>query len=169
MIHHEGSHSWREKGTGIARIAFGAVWAVDAYLKWQPGFQNNFLGFLTGALDGQPAAVQAWINLWIRVVQADPKLFAVIVACTETAIAAGLLLGAFSNLTAAAGTLLSLVIWTTAEGFGGPYVSGSTDVGAAIVYVILFAALFFARAGSSFGLDRRLTPALGRWGFLASP
>jgi len=37
----------------ILRIAFGLVWAVDAWFKWQPDFINNFSSYLTGSLDGQ--------------------------------------------------------------------------------------------------------------------
>jgi len=77
-------------------------------------------------------------------------------------------LGLFSNLTFAVGALLSLMIWSTAEGFGGPYRAGSTDIGTAIIYALVFAGLFLAAAGRSIGLDRRLGPALGRWAFLAS-
>ncbi len=45
--------SWRLKGMAILRIAFGLVWAVDAWFKWQPDFINNFSSYLTGSLDGQ--------------------------------------------------------------------------------------------------------------------
>ncbi len=38
------------------------------------------------------------------------------------------------------------VIWSTAEGFGGPYTAGSTDIGAAIIYVLVFLALWFGHA-----------------------
>jgi thiosulfate dehydrogenase (quinone) large subunit len=30
-----------------------------------------------------------------------------------------------------------LMVWAVGEGFGGPYVAGSTDVGTGIVYVML--------------------------------
>lgn len=66
------------------------------------------------------------------------------------------------------GILLSVVIWTTAEGFGGPYSAGSTDIGAAIIYPLVFAGLFLSSAGLYYGVDRKLTGALGRFGFLAS-
>ena len=160
--------SWRFKGIAVLRIIFGLVWAVDAWFKWQPDFINKFSDYLTGALDGQPAIVQAWINFWINIVQIDPHVFAHIVAISETAIALGLILGVFSNLTNLGGALLSLVIWSTAEGFGGPYVAGSADIGSAIIYALVFGGLFLANAGLVWGLDRRLTPALGRLGFLAS-
>jgi hypothetical protein len=53
----------------------------------------------------------------------------------ETAIALALIFGLFSNLTYVNGALLLVIIWTKAEGFGGPYTAGSTDIGAAIIYV----------------------------------
>lgn len=160
--------SWRTNGIAVLRVLFGLIWAVDAWFKWQPDFINKFTDYLTGALDGQPAAVQAWINFWINVVQVNPRIFAYVVALGETAVALGLILGVMSNLTDIGGALLSLVIWSTAEGFGGPYQAGSTDIGSAIIYVLVFAGLFLANAGLVLGFDRRLTPMLGHWGILAS-
>jgi uncharacterized membrane protein YphA (DoxX/SURF4 family) len=160
--------SWRVKAIGLLRIVFGIVWAIDASFKWQPDFINKFGDYLSGALEGQPAAVQAWINFWINLVQVNPRVFAYVVAFGETAVALGLILGIFSNLTDICGALLGLAIWSTAEGFGGPYAAGSTDVGAAIIYVLVFVALFLVKAGLIMGIDSLLTPALGRWGTLAS-
>ena len=90
------------------------------------------------------------------------------VAVGETALAAALILGAFSNLSYIGGTLLALVIWTTAEGFGDIFKKESMDVGAAIIYVIVFAGLYLSQAGLALGVDRWLTPKLGRWGWIAS-
>lgn len=160
--------AWRLNGLGLLRIVFGIIWLVDGWFKWQPEFIGKFTDYLTGALEGQPAAVQAWINFWINIVNVDPRILAYVVALGETAIAVGLLFGVFSNLTYLGGTLLSLVIWSTAEGFGGPYAPGSTDIGAAIIYVLVFAGLYLTSSGLYMGLDRRLTPLLGRWGLLAS-
>jgi uncharacterized membrane protein YphA (DoxX/SURF4 family) len=159
---------WRFKGIGILRIVFGIVWAIDAYFKWQPDFRDNFTSYLTGAQNGQPWPVHHWIQFWVSVVGVDPTVFAYAVAIGETVIALALILGAFTNLTSVIGTLLSVVIWSTAEGLGGPYQAGSTDIGAAIIYVLVFAGLFLSAAGLYFGLDRGLTSALGRFGFLAS-
>jgi thiosulfate dehydrogenase (quinone) large subunit len=160
--------SWRFSGIGILRIVFGIVWGIDAWFKWQPDFVNNFSGYLTSAQDGQPWPVHHWIGFWVNVVHVDPTVFAYLVAVGETAIALALILGVFSNLTYLVGVLLSIVIWSTAEGFGGPYQAGSTDIGAAVIYVLVFAGLFLSAAGLYLGLDRRLTPWLGRWGVLAS-
>lgn len=159
---------WRLKAIGGLRILFGIAWAVDAWFKWQPEFIRGFTSYLTGAQEGQPAWVKSWIGFWVNVVKVDPHVFAHAVAVAETLVAIGLVFGLFSNLTYVLGALLTLVIWTTAEGFGGPYVAGSTDIGGAIIYVIVFGALFVSAAGLYLGLDRRLTPKLGRWSFLAS-
>ena len=160
--------SWRLTGIVILRIVFGLVWAVDAWFKWQPDFTGNFSDYLTGALKDQPAAVKAWIDLWINAVSVDPHVFAHAVAVGETLVALGLIFGVLSHLTDLGGILRSLVIWSTAEGFGGPYMAGSTDIGAAIIYALVFVGLFRSSAGIYVGLDRRVTTALGRWAFLAS-
>ena len=128
------------------RIAFGAVWAVDAYFKWQPSFISNFTDYLTGNLDSQPRAVQAWIDLWVHIVGVNPQLFAIMVAVAEPAIALALIFGVAPRLATIGGMAMSLVIWSTAEGFGGPYTAGSTDIGAAIIYVLVFLALSFGHA-----------------------
>lgn len=160
--------AWRLKGFGVLRIVFGVVWGIDAWFKWQPDFVNSFTTYLTGAQGGQPWLVHHWIGFWINTVGINPTFFAYATAVGETAIAVALILGAFTNLTSIVGTLLAVVIWSTAEGFGGPYHAGSTDVGAAIIYVLVFAGLFLGAAGLYYGLDRKLTPALGRFGYLAS-
>ncbi len=159
----------RTQAIGVLRIIFGLVWAVDAAFKWSPAFINKFSDYLAGAKDGQPQLVKDWIDFWVKIVKVDPHVFAHLVAVGETAVAIGLILGAFSNLTYVVGGVLALVIWTTAEAFGGPYHVGSTDIGAAVIYVIVFAGLFLATAGRYLGLDTRLARHLpGRWADLAS-
>jgi nitrite reductase (NO-forming) len=37
--------------------------------------------------------------------------------------------------------VFALFIWSIPEGFGGPFVPGATDVGAGLVYVLVFATL----------------------------
>jgi len=161
--------NWRERGVGIARIIFGLVYVVAATLKWQPQFQNTFVQQISAVSDGQPAPIQAWISFWTHLVSINPLLFARIEATTETAIAVFLIFGIFSNLTYIVGIFLSLGIWSTAEGFGGPYIPGhSTDIGTAFPYAILFAVLLFLSAGRYYGVDQWLTSKLGRLGFLAS-
>ena len=160
--------SWRLNGIGTLRIVFGVVWGVDAWFKWQPGFINGFSDYLSGAQQDQPLLVHHWIDFWINLVGVDPTVFAYLVAIGETAIALTLILGILTNLTTVAGSALALIIWSTAEGFGGPYTSNTVDIGAAVIYVLVFAGLFLSSAGLYVGYDRKLSAALGRFGFLAS-
>lgn len=162
-----GSNS-RSLMIAMTRISFGLVWAVDAYFKWQPAFENNFVDYLKETFSGQPALIQKWLDFWIHIVSANPHVFARIVALGETGIAIGLILGLFSNLDYAAGALLSLVIWSVPEGFGGPYAPGATDIGAGVIYVFGFLGLFLLSAGQYYGLDHVLRSKLGRWNFLSS-
>ena len=159
---------WRETGFGCLRIVFGVIWSFDASFKWRPAFIDHFAAYLSQAAEGQPRAERAWIDFWIDVVKVEPHAFAYFIAVAETLIAILLLVGLFSNLTYVAGVALSLVIWSTAEGFGGPYMPGSTDIGTAIIYAIVFIALFLASAGRYVGLDGLLADRLGRVRSLAS-
>jgi hypothetical protein len=34
--------------------------------------------------------------------------------------------------------VFSLLIWSVAEGFGGPHTSGATDIGTSVIYVVVF-------------------------------
>ncbi len=166
--HTIGELTVRRRAAGAARILFGLVWAIDAFFKWQPDFYTKFTSYISGAAQGQAPWVVSWLDFWVNLVKGAPATFGILVAIIETLIAAGLILGVFSNLVQLGGGLFALAIWTTAEGFGGPYAPGSTDVGTAVIYAILFIALFASRSGMSLGLDGLLTPRLGRFGFLAS-
>jgi uncharacterized membrane protein YphA (DoxX/SURF4 family) len=150
-----GVPEWRGRAIAVVRIAFGVVWAVDAWFKWQPTFVNGFTGYLAGAKGGQPHLVKSWIDLWVNIVKVNPSLFAHLLAVAETTVAVGLIFGIFVNLAYVNGTLLAVLIWSTAEGFGGPYKAGSTDIGAAIIYVLVFAGLFLAGSGRYLSLDAR--------------
>ncbi|MBV9688818.1 MAG: hypothetical protein JO202_03800 [Ktedonobacteraceae bacterium] len=159
----------RAKSIAALRVAFGLVWVVAAWLKWQPEFQNKFLDQVTAAQNGQPPLIHAWIGFWAGIVSVNPLLFARIEASTEAALAVLLILGLFSNLSYVVGILLALGIWSTAEGGGGPFKAGqSTDIGTALPYALLFGVFLVISAGRYYGLDQWLTPRLGRLGFLAS-
>lgn len=145
---------WRLNGIGLLRILFGIVWGIDAWFKWHRDFVNNFKDYLTSAQQDQPWAVHHWIGFWVNTIGVDPTVFAYIIAAGETAIAIALILGVFINLTSVVGVLLGVVIWSTAEGFGGPYKAGSTDVGAAIIAPWCFAGLCLSSAGLYYGFDR---------------
>ncbi len=149
-----------DKHFAVLRIIFGAVWLIDAVFKWAPSFMNDFTGYLMAGANGQPAIVQAWIGMWVKGVSVDPHVFAIFVAVSETAIALGLLFGVLTEIAIAGGIAMTLVIWSTAQGFAGPYVPGSTDIGAALIYAMLLTALWLGKSWRYYSVDRFLKPII---------
>jgi nitrite reductase (NO-forming) len=128
--------------TSIIRIAFGVIWLVDAFFKWQPQFLNHYLDFLTSAAANQPAFLGGWFSMWTHIISVNPLAFAYATAGIETLTAIGLVLGFAKRVGYIFAAIFSLLIWSTAEGFGGPYTSGSTDIGTGIIYTLVFILLF---------------------------
>jgi nitrite reductase (NO-forming) len=125
----------------IARVIFGIIFSIDAYLKWLPGYRNTYLSQLKTVAHGQPSWLHGWFHLWITVQSSAPTVFAVLTGIAETGLALCLLLGVARRLGYTAGAVYTLLIWGIGEGFGGPYTAGTTDVGTGIVYTLLFATL----------------------------
>ena len=135
------------------RIIFGLMWAVDAVFKWQPAFRDGFLDQIKSAGQGQPSWLNSWFHFWSSFLGHNPHLFAVLTAIIESLIAVTLIIGFARRSTYLAAAIFSLLIWSVAEGFGGPYTGSSTDIGTGIIYAVVFFALY--------GLDRlAVTP---RW------
>jgi len=142
-------------GTAL-RVAFGVIWAVSAALTWTADFANHYVGYLHNAATGQPAWSAWWFQLWIALVTPHAGFFVWATRIAETALALALLLGFARKTTYIVGILFSLLVWSTAEGFGGPYSVGANNIGAAISYVLVFAALIVInqRSGPSpYSLD----------------
>jgi nitrite reductase (NO-forming) len=153
----------RATGIALLRIAFGGIWAVDASLKWQPAFQANFQQILSDVAKGQPGFLGWWFGLWQLVVSGHAPIFGILTASTETYLALALLTGLARKFTYSLGILYGLFVWSVAEGFGGPYVPGTTtDVGAAIIYSLLFLALLLADAGR-FSVDSLIERKVTAW------
>lgn len=154
--------------TAILRILLGSAWAVNAVLKWLPAFGAAFFSMLTGASQDQPAFLKPWFGL-VTSIASDGRapLFAFGSAAIETYLAVALLTGFARKVTYSVGAIYTVLIWATAEGFGGPYVPGSsTDVGAAIIYTLLFLMLLIHDAGVGFSrlsLDNVLERRLPGW------
>jgi uncharacterized membrane protein YphA (DoxX/SURF4 family) len=160
-------NSRRLTGLAVLRIAFGVIWAVDASLKWQPAFRANFQQILSGVADGQPGFLSWWFGLWQFVVSGRAPIFAILTASTETYLAVALLTGFARRFTYSVGILYGLFVWSVAEGFGGPYMPGTTtDVGAAIIYSLLFIALLLVDAGR-FSVDRLIEKRLPAWRWIS--
>lgn len=116
------------------RILFGFVWSIDAFFKWQPAFQKRYLDILVGAVKDQPWFLKSWFDTWIILISSQTQFFIYATVVTETYIAVALLFGFAKRFTYILALVFSLLIWSTAEGFGGPYTAGATDIGTGIVY-----------------------------------
>lgn len=127
--------------SSAVRAAFGLIWAINAYLTWQPGFSAHYVGYLQNAANGQPTWLQFWFSAWIGLVTPAAGIFVWLTRIIETLIAIGLLFGLARKWAYVFEAIFSLLIWSTAEGFGGPYTTGVTNLGPALVYVLVFIAL----------------------------
>jgi nitrite reductase (NO-forming) len=154
--------------TATLRILLGLAWTANAALKWFPAFSAGFLSMLTGVSENQPAFLKPWFG-FVTAVASDGRatFLALGSAGIETYLAVALLTGFARKLTYSVGAIYTALIWATAEGFGGPYVPGSsTDVGAAIIYTLLFLTLLINDAGVGFSrlsLDGVLERRMPRW------
>jgi nitrite reductase (NO-forming) len=145
------------------RVAFGVIWLIDATLKWLPGFKDNYMSTIMGTRDGQPLWLRWWFDFWVNLQHPAVTFFWALVATTETAIALALIFGFARKLTYIAAAGFSLLIWATVEGFGGPYTSGASDIGTAIIYAVVFLGLlalnYYAgpsRLSVDYYLERRI-------------
>ena len=139
--HPTASDAWPAVASTALRVAFGIVWIVGAALTFSGDFAAHYVGYLHNAAQGQPAWAAWWFNLWIAVVTPHAALFVWLTRIAETALALALILGFARKSVYILGALFSLLVWSTAEGFGGPYTVGATNMGSGIVYVLVFIAL----------------------------
>ena len=123
------------------RVSFGIIWLIDAILKWLPGFRSGYMDTIMGQAQGQPGWLKGWFDFWINLQHPRAVFFAYLVAAVETLIAVALIAGFARKLTYISAATFSVLIWATAEGFGGPYTSGAADIGTAVIYAVLFLGL----------------------------
>ena len=134
------------------RITFGVIWLIDAVLKWLPGFKSGYVAMIKMAAQGQPGWLHPWFSFWMNVQDPHGALFAYGAAVLETLIAVALIFGIARKFTYIAGAVFSVLIWSIAEGMGGPYGAGSTDIGTSIIYALVFVCLLTLAAYT--GTDR---------------
>jgi len=148
------------------RISFGIIWLIDATLKWLPGFRSGYMSTIMGQADGQPGWLKGWFDFWIRLQHPQATFFAYLVAVAETLIAVALIAGFARKLTYISAAAFSVLIWATAEGFGGPYTSGSADIGTAIIYAVVFLGLLaisYYAGPSRYSADYYLEKKISWW------
>ncbi len=160
------------KHTAILRIAFGIVWLINAAFKWSPTFQNTFLDQATSAAQGQPDWLGPWFQFWTQILSYNPHLFAISIAVIESLLALALIVGFARRSVYLLAAVFSLLIWAIPEGFGGPYTDSATDIGAGIVYVLVFLALYgldrLART-AAWSVDHYIAKRLAWWTVVANP
>ncbi|HEX7326850.1 MAG TPA: multicopper oxidase domain-containing protein [Rhodanobacteraceae bacterium] len=167
---HRSATRWPALATTALRVAFGIIWALGAMLTWSPDFAAHYVGYLHNAAAGQPFWSAWWFNAWIAVVTPHASLFIWATRIVESGIALALLVGFGRRTLYVLGALFSLLVWSTAEGFGGPYTVGATNMGTAISYVLIFIALIGLdyRAGFvPYSLDYVLESRWPRWQLIA--
>jgi len=124
------------------------------------------MGAIMGQAQGQPGWLKPWFTFWINLQHPRVSFFAYLVALVETLIAAAVILGFARKLTYSAAILFSLLIWGTAEGFGGPYTSGASDIGTAVIYAVMFGgflALSYYAGPARYSVDYYLEKKISWW------
>ena len=160
-------HYWHKTAL---RIGFGVIWLIDAVLKWLPGFRSDYMDTIMGEAQGQPGWTKPWFDFWTNLQHPDAVFFAYLVASVETLIAVALIAGFARKITYTAAIAFSLLIWGTAEGFGGPYTSGASDIGTAIIYALVFGALLafaYYEGTSRLSVDYYLELRISWWHWVA--
>jgi uncharacterized membrane protein YphA (DoxX/SURF4 family) len=148
------------------RVLFGLIWLIDAGLKWEPAFRTGFTADLKMAAQGQPGWLHGWFHFWINMVAPNSGFFAYSTAVIETLVAVAVIVGFARKFTYISAALFSVLIWATAEGFGGPYSSSSTDIGTAVIYAVVFMgllALDYETGPSRFSVDSLIEQRVSWW------
>lgn len=162
----------RGRGDAAVRIGFGVIWAIAAWLKWQPSFRTTFLPNMISTAAGQPHWLAPWFDFWLRLERPAPGVWVYLGAIAETAIAIAVILGFARRAVYIGGALYSGLVWATAGGFGAPYAQGATDIGPAIIYAVVFCALLVILEhglGSRFAVDAAIARRLLWWPRIAGP
>ena len=148
------------------RVVFGIVWFIDGALKFQPGLPDKMADLINSAGQGQPSWLAPWFSFWSQTVGTSPAFFVYLIGVLELALALALIFGFLRKVAYAGGVLLSLVMWSVPEGFGGPYGPGSTDIGTGIIYAFVFILLMVVNATfgpSRFSMDYLLEGRFPAW------
>jgi uncharacterized membrane protein YphA (DoxX/SURF4 family) len=163
---------WRDWAAAAVRIIFGVIWAIDAWLKWQPGFRATFLPNMIATAGAAPHWLKWWFDFVLALERPAPAVFVYVGRTVETLLAIALILGVGRRVVYAGGALYSLLIWCTADGFGAPYGQGATDIGPGIIYAMVFLTLLVMLEhghSSHLALDGTIVRRVPWWSRIAGP
>lgn len=148
------------------REIFGLIWLIDAYYKWQPSFPFQFSSLLKDASTNQLPILKTWYDFWITLSSSHLEFLTYSVALSESYFALALILGFAGKTTYVLGALFSLMVWSLGEGFGGLHEANPIDLGAAVMYSLMFLALFtlnYYSGSSEFSLDALIEKRFPLW------
>lgn len=156
----------------LFRVLFGVVWLIDGALKFTSGFVNTFPTAVQTAQSNSPSWLAGWYSFWISQAGTNATLIVYTVGGLELLLGLALVFGFLRKVAYLGGVILSLLIWAVPEGFGGPYAGGTggTDVGAGVVYALLFLGLIVISATygpSRYSLDHLIERRFPGWARLA--
>ena len=154
----------------VVRVLFGVAWFLDGIWKFQPGMADTFVSMTNSSIAMNPAILQPWASFWAGQVAANPGFFVILIGSLELALGFALIFGFMRKIAYTGGILLSLFIWCIAEGLGGVFMAGVTDIGTAIVYVYVFLLLLIIEATygvSRYSLDYYIEKKVKWWKKLA--
>jgi nitrite reductase (NO-forming) len=121
---------------------------------------------ISGAEQGQPGWLKPWFRFWTNLQSPHPAFYAYLVAAVETLIAVAVLVGFARKITYISAAAFSVLIWAVAEGFGGPYTSGASDIGTAVIYAVVFLGLLALMAYTGparYSVDYYLEKKISWW------
>ncbi len=148
------------------RVLFGLIWIIDGVMKFALMVPSDVPDLVQGAGQGQPDWLGPWFNFWSGVVSANPSVFLYGIGALELAVGLALVFGFMRKTAYVGGIALSLMIWAVDEGFGGAYGPGSTDIGAAVMYAVIFLALMILSAShgpTPYSVDARIERRFRAW------
>ena len=130
-----------EWALGLARLLFGAVCLVNLVLHLDPAYREHFVAMIAADwAPGQPAWLMAYGHAMAALVtNLGVGIVVRVMVALEALLAFSLLSGWQLHRLAWVGMFYNLWLWSTIGGLGGPYTSGATDPGTAIVYALAFA------------------------------
>ncbi len=130
-----------EWALGLARLLFGAVCLVNLVLHLDPAYREHFVAMIAADwAPGQPVWLMAYGHAMAALVtNLGVGIVVSMMVALEALLAFSLLSGWQLHRLAWVGLFYNLWLWSTVGGLGGPYTTGATDPGTAIVYALGFA------------------------------
>ena len=130
-------------GVQGARIAWGAVWVLMAWL-WLEA-PSSSANAISGAINAAPSGM-SWLStvqLWAaHGANGNGLPIAIILAFISIAIGLSVALGWHPKPFLAAAVVLNLAYWVLGQGFGGIFQGGATDPNAGLLFVVFAYAMY---------------------------